>query len=141
MTVMHAPETFVINYSKESGCNNEIAQVHFEELAKFLQLCSETEGQCSPSANLDKIWHSFILCTQDYSNFCKQRFGKFIHHQPTAGLGVDLYRQTRKLAEAKFGCLDPYFWPEISEYGVHQGESCKHCGCKGSDCSDGCTAH
>lgn len=31
---------------------------------------------------LDEMWHNFILFTNDYSVFCENHFGTFIHHQP-----------------------------------------------------------
>jgi hypothetical protein len=31
---------------------------------------------------LDEMWHTFILCTKDYKEFCEEFFGHFIHHYP-----------------------------------------------------------
>lgn len=31
---------------------------------------------------LDEMWHTFILCTRDYQQFCMETFGNFIHHDP-----------------------------------------------------------
>jgi hypothetical protein len=41
-----------------------------------------------PSAAVDDAWHEFILFTRDYDRFCQKAFGQFLHHTPTAGLGV-----------------------------------------------------
>ncbi|MDI9358954.1 MAG: hypothetical protein QM528_08400 [Phycisphaerales bacterium] len=32
---------------------------------------------------IDEMWHSFILFTKDYTNFCVNYFGHYIHHAPT----------------------------------------------------------
>lgn len=32
---------------------------------------------------LDEMWHTFILFTKDYGDFCHEMFGHFIHHLPT----------------------------------------------------------
>lgn len=31
---------------------------------------------------LDEMWHTFILCTKDYQQFCMEIFGYYIHHNP-----------------------------------------------------------
>lgn len=33
---------------------------------------------------VDEMWHSFILHTKDYKDFCTEFFGFFIHHEPYA---------------------------------------------------------
>jgi len=39
-----------------------------------------------PSQVADDLWHEFILYTLKYQNFCKQAFGRFLHHQPAETL-------------------------------------------------------
>ena len=39
-----------------------------------------------PSQVVDKLWHEFILHTRDYDAFCKEAFGRFLHHVPAAVL-------------------------------------------------------
>ena len=34
---------------------------------------------------LDEAWHTFILFTHDYLEFCRDYLGQYIHHQPNAG--------------------------------------------------------
>ena len=31
---------------------------------------------------IDEMWHTFILFTRDYHNFCYKYFSRFIHHTP-----------------------------------------------------------
>lgn len=35
-----------------------------------------------PSQSVDDLWHEFILNTREYAEFCKQAFGRFMHHTP-----------------------------------------------------------
>jgi hypothetical protein len=35
-------------------------------------------------ANVDHLWHCFILSTHEYEAFCMQYFGRFMHHIPDA---------------------------------------------------------
>lgn len=39
-----------------------------------------------PSEAADQLWHEFILYTRHYEQFCKQAFGKFLHHTPAVVL-------------------------------------------------------
>jgi hypothetical protein len=32
---------------------------------------------------VDKMWHTFILFTRDYCNYCEKYLGRYIHHLPT----------------------------------------------------------
>lgn len=36
------------------------------------------------SKSVDFVWHSFILHTKAYSEFCEGYFGKFVHHVPSS---------------------------------------------------------
>ncbi len=33
-------------------------------------------------AKLDEMWHTFVLFTRDYADFCERYFGFFLHHIP-----------------------------------------------------------
>jgi hypothetical protein len=39
-----------------------------------------------PSQVVDDLWHEFILYTQNYQQFCRRAFGRFLHHAPAAVL-------------------------------------------------------
>lgn len=34
---------------------------------------------------IDEMWHTFILITKDYTKFCNDFFGGYIHHVPEVG--------------------------------------------------------
>lgn len=34
---------------------------------------------------IDEMWHTFILITKDYAEFCNHFFGEFLHHVPEVG--------------------------------------------------------
>jgi len=38
---------------------------------------------------IDEMWHTFILITKDYAEFCNQYFGEFMHHIPEIGDETD----------------------------------------------------
>ncbi|MFI1194165.1 glycine-rich domain-containing protein [Micromonospora sp. NPDC020750] len=48
----------------------------------FLVACATTTRPLGPSRLVDIGWHTFILHTADYADFCQRVAGRFIHHQP-----------------------------------------------------------
>lgn len=54
-----------------------------EEFRKYLSLIAVgNDGMGMISRDVDEVWHTFILFTADYAEFCADVFGHFIHHQP-----------------------------------------------------------
>jgi len=37
---------------------------------------------CPSIIAIDEMWHAFLLCTEDYAEFCQRFFGEFLHHVP-----------------------------------------------------------
>jgi hypothetical protein len=81
----------VRRYLKEHGGSREEAEEVFRETLKWLYLCHRTaavpaEGlACAITPDLEKIdrmWHTFLLFTRDYAEFCDRHLGMFIHHLP-----------------------------------------------------------
>jgi hypothetical protein len=71
-----------------------------------------------PSQPVDAAWHAFILHTADYCDYCRGRFGAYLHHTPTdtddpAGqLAQTLaYLRTRVALQKRYGDLDEAIWP------------------------------
>ncbi len=89
----------VRRFKKDFPEKAEQAQDLFTEMLKFLWLGEkhsldvkirpEDESlkfKCAiheEMVNIDHMWHTFILFTPDYSDFCQTYFGKFRHHYPT----------------------------------------------------------
>jgi hypothetical protein len=70
----------------------EEAEDIFGETMKWLWLiaynkeCEEKSIEIAISQStklIDEMWHTFILFTKDYFNFCEQYFGYYLHHYPT----------------------------------------------------------
>lgn len=87
---------FETQLAREKGwCLNYTHEV-VEEYKKFLYLCQVCDFGCVPSKAIDEAWHMHILRTTNYSKMCKDLFGKFLHHAPTAS------RQDQQLLEQQF---------------------------------------
>src|SRR5690242_15526602 len=48
----------------------------------FLEACATATEPIGPSELVDIGWHTFILYTHEYAEFCDQIAGRFIHHVP-----------------------------------------------------------
>jgi hypothetical protein len=61
--------------------NHKIVQL-IEEYRNFLFVAGTSKTECTPSAEVDEVWHQHMLFTRDYREFCRTVFGKFIDHNP-----------------------------------------------------------
>lgn len=67
-----------------------------EGLRQFFLACLRAQrGSISrqlgmPSKVVDEAWHEFILMTRDYEGFCKEAFGKYLHHTPEGQMKVPM---------------------------------------------------
>lgn len=52
-------------------------------------LLSDRRFVSMPSQVADDLWHEFILYTKGYDAFCRQAFGRFLHHTPAVALGEE----------------------------------------------------
>ncbi|WBB56705.1 hypothetical protein [Verrucosispora sp. WMMD573] len=53
-----------------------------DQALAFLGTCATATGPLGPSDLVDIGWHTFILHTREYADFCERIAGRFIHHQP-----------------------------------------------------------
>lgn len=71
-------ERMNVKYGWAPGFTEEL----FDEMKKFLYLCATNDGAMAPPEDIDEIWHNFILFTGDYADYCRNKVGIFLHHQP-----------------------------------------------------------
>lgn len=88
------------------------AQV-FAGLVDYFQLCQQAGRRmvAMPSQAVDEAWHEFILFTRNYERFCRQAFGRFLHHTPAVAMtsptqASDGLKRAWRLACAREG-IDP----------------------------------
>ncbi|UPT41757.1 MULTISPECIES: hypothetical protein [Streptomyces] len=105
------------------------------QAAAFLAASAALPGaELSPSKAVDVGWHTWILHTVDYAEFCERVAGRFIHHVPTpdaeTGEGSDAARQRTLDAITVAGYrIDHDLWPDAAKMG-----DCSQChaGCSDS---------
>lgn len=68
---------------------NQMFQV-LEGLRQFFLVCAianavnKKRSFGMPSKIVDDAWHEFILMSREYSKFCEQAFGGYLHHAPAS---------------------------------------------------------
>src|SRR5262249_53715287 len=78
----------VRRYAREQHASREEAEEVFQETLRWLYLCGSglrEDFACAMTpeiAKLDEMWHTFLMLTRDYADFCERYFGFFLHHVP-----------------------------------------------------------
>lgn len=66
-----------------------------------------------PSRLVDRVWHQFIIDTQNYMSFCNDMYGAYLHHRPARGdlahVTVHL-TATKAMLEKAYGPLPRMVW-------------------------------
>lgn len=69
--------------AKEHDMPREFAARIMDQALAFLRACGEHHrAPLGPSELVDIGWHTFILYTREYAEFCERVAGRFIHHVP-----------------------------------------------------------
>jgi hypothetical protein len=81
---------------------NEIDEA-VKEFKKFLILIllHPNKLMAMTSKSVDVVWHTFILFTKQYVEFCSKTFGYYIHHEPATS-------KYKIKEESKVNFLDAY---------------------------------
>ena len=106
------------------------ARTYFNEMLIFLDMVADSKQFISPPEAVDVAWHAFILHTRDYEDYCRERYGHVIHHQPTGEPDPHAY----KLAydrRAQAGPVDNSVWIAPAAGGAIVGGAAAEAGAGG----------
>lgn len=74
-----------IYHANKYGLDSDIVLSWVPELKKWLVLCaSNRKNDYILFGNVDKLWHTFMLFSVDYHNFCSSLGVDYIHHVPSS---------------------------------------------------------
>jgi hypothetical protein len=104
-------ESVIARIADEEGVDRGTAGAWFHEMLIFLDLCAESTQMLAPSKSVDAAWHAFVLHTRDYEAYCRERFGRLIHHQPAEGADRRAYARAYKRRRDAYGVPDTGIWP------------------------------
>jgi hypothetical protein len=141
-TVMSFPmDDLLRKYCMEHSLPIETAREHEREIKRFLALSViNSSTKYVMSGPMDELWHSFILFTKNYHEFCYLVAGHYIHHVPSVPNDKpnDFRGYTQLLQDYKvlFGEEPPtQYWPRPQKESAsaensvfHNTNSCSpHC--------------
>jgi hypothetical protein len=145
-SVMSFPMDDVLKkYCEEQSLPMKVAREHEREIKRFLALIAinpkTTYGMKGP---IDELWHTFVLFTKKYTDFCYGVSGRYLHHFPSVPgeKPTDSKHYRRLLHDYKlvFGEEPPpHFWPRPKKSTKDLvwcgcGGTCRGCGI----CPEGC---
>lgn len=88
-----------------------------DQTLAFLAASAATpDARLVPSRLVDIGWHTFLLYTRDYTDFCHQIAGRYIHHIPSGPTGEAADTATERMRTlaaitAAGYTLDADLWP------------------------------
>src|SRR5437764_15253816 len=92
-------ERVLDRYTIDYGVSNEEAKRSFAAFKEFMVVCAVKPGPKVTSEPIDRMWHTFLLFTKDYRNFCEEYLGRFINHEPFERASPSTYLETRAFAQ------------------------------------------
>ncbi|MGW0731429.1 glycine-rich domain-containing protein [Streptomyces sp. NPDC002851] len=102
----------------EYGLEHSMADRIMDQGLAFLWVMgtTRTEDTLAPSKEVDPAWHTFILHSIEYTDWCHENFGRFLHHMPnskvrTRGLMVSV---VDRIKDAGFE-VDERLWHTAAE--------------------------
>jgi hypothetical protein len=123
----------VSRYCDDTNTTMPVALRRATELKRYLSISAQHPGHRFPMVqSLDPLWHTFIIFTREYHEFCNLLGAGYLHHAPHVG-DVDVcamrqdYRRFLDIYKRTFGPPPGDIWPEE----IH-GE------CGGGDCQSNC---
>lgn len=89
-------------FMKSFSVSNTESQEIFKEMLRWIWYCNSPQSVGYRSIDssiliIDEMWHTFILYTKEYHNFCHEYLGYYLHHSPTKKSdAIEFKKQTRK---------------------------------------------
>jgi len=113
-------------YEKEFLNNKLTAEQAFYGVIQYLWLCKKHEMDKKENPNndafnfvcgvypemreIDDMWHTFLLFTKEYADFCANYFGEFMHHVPETE-----DNPSPKLTDTEFSRYLSYIYDNLGE--------------------------
>ena len=105
----------------------EEAITEFRKYLVLIALGHNRVGMCSKE--VDEVWHTFILFTKDYTVFCLEVFGFFLHHEPallSQPLGSEPRQRFLEAYNLEFG-TPPKIWITNADCSPNTGGGGNEC--------------
>ena len=125
-------ERVIERFVKEKNVSRHQVTAYAEELKIFLSMCAtnKTGTPLGMAGPVDDLWHTFLLFTREYQEFCNAVAGSFIHHEPNDAASIEDQTYAHFLREyrSQLGIApDADVWPKAAATGG-QGSGGVHTG-------------
>lgn len=111
---------FLQQLAEKTGWSPAKLEQGIEEYRRFCLLAVVLDAHVVPGPAIDEIWHLHLTYTREYwDDFCPNRLGLKLHHQPSLGRpgeGAALrhgYAETLHAYAALFGSPPEAWWPAL----------------------------
>ena len=123
-------EPVLKRYARVYELPMDVVRDHERELKRYLAMCAMREkgnGTYGLRGPVDELWHTFIIFTQLYTEFCSSVAGRYLHHAPTEvskSDGTEKYSTTLSVYKTIFGEEAPVsVWPQLNDDQFASGSS------------------
>ncbi|WP_410611559.1 glycine-rich domain-containing protein [Amycolatopsis sp. lyj-109] len=131
----------VSRIAAEEVITRELAERIMDQALAFLYACAGNRGErLAPSSAVDIGWHTFLLYTKEYEDFCRRVSGRFIHHVPDDGRaqdghGDEMARTVAAIAATGLA-VDPELWLALAAQCNDGDDGCRASGKDGNENTD-----
>ncbi|PIR47991.1 hypothetical protein COV06_01160 [Candidatus Uhrbacteria bacterium CG10_big_fil_rev_8_21_14_0_10_50_16] len=113
---------------KNMSIDEDVARRAFDGAIQFLRACAVPEGRrLAPSHLADEAWHTFLLYSKPYTDFCQSMGVDYLHHDPCdlpGSMEPGTYARTREYLCGLYADLDTEIWPEDGERDWGHAQGC-----------------
>lgn len=109
-------------YAEEAQLSPAQIEEQIRELKRYLVLVAVTGEPFLMGGPVDRLWHTWMLFSRSYTDFCASIAGRYIHHAPGRDKALERAQEHaqwaafRRSYEALYGETPPaHIWP-----GAHQ---------------------
>ena len=113
---------FACRLAEEQAWTRGYALAVTDEYRRFLALAGVSPQPVTPSRDVDAAWHLHMTRTREYARMSQECFGRFLHHEASAGGGDERarysaqYEATLARYREVFGSEPPQdIWPSAEQ--------------------------
>jgi hypothetical protein len=134
-------------FADERKIDIEQAQRYEAELKRYFFMCGAYKKHYAMAGKVDDLWHTFIVHTEQYSQFCDSVFGSFFHHIPAGSalkekdfgqtmrylrFLVDYFRHYKETPPDDIWPLSVMLFGEVKDWDIAAAcVACSGCSCSG----------
>jgi hypothetical protein len=98
-------DNIIESFIKNFDISEDDAKDVFRQMLKWFIYCHDERSEGYRNIDdatiiIDEMWHTFILFTPDYTRFCREYFGQYIHHMPSTTADIEEQKK-QTLEEAR----------------------------------------